>query len=133
MKFSISIHHIQLYVYRIEDRMKVHSLYDLFYKGSYIFGDSSETMDNYQNIMKKRSNMQTFQNRINRWKSIMPLDHSSSKDRFHTTHSKYDRISMKFKERYEKRKTQRKSQELALITNSFVDRSQFSKEEDIFE
>lgn len=114
-------------MFRAEDKVKISSLYDMFEKGTYVYGISSDSLDKYSDMMKRRQNFSSYENRVKRWKSVAPLD-DSWKEVKKTGKYKYLKLNSMFKERYEKRKSSRKITELTLNSSSFIDKSKFQKE-----
>lgn len=60
----------------MEDRLKINFLYDMFDKGTYVYGTNSDSLDKYSDIVKRRNNFSSYENRVKRWKSVAPLDDS---------------------------------------------------------
>ena len=76
LKSNVDLADSSIYIYRVEDKMRVHGIHDLMLPGTYIFSSSKHVMEIYNTISKRTSDILSFNNRIKRWRNVAQLDQS---------------------------------------------------------
>ena len=63
-----------MFLYRIEDKVRIMNIYELLKPGTYIFGENKNVYEIYAAIVKRKAEQFSYKNRIKRWRSVAPLD-----------------------------------------------------------